>query len=630
MVAEPGFFDSFVEALTFAGIGGGGVTLLGLYYGRGSALGSRRDRIEQDLKINPEYREEILRTLTISQAAAFYQRALGRALDWADRVFGPSNQPYALAWSLWVALIYSWVLFWGICGAGGSCQVLTVPMFDTDATLADTRVAALILTLGLGVLGFALYWIGKRIGRWERSRTVQRQRRGQRLWPRRLPLACVFGFSTLAISFGLLGPSSETISSLISVLALLAAGAIYGVFLSRFTPIHWLSVFLAGAGTLAVAGVLGGSIAFVLAAARAPIGGGALLFLGVAGFLAAPFVVTAALAASRAGTLAMAITIAVPLTLILSAHLTIAQAGPLAGAGAIAGAVTLGFLQTGLPRKERDGKNRGLPPIAAWSTILVWGVVAFYLFGGSKDFIVLVCFFLLLPLANGALDWLSWWISRWLGADLRRELSGLAPKRSMVLTICKHAAIDLAAAIGLLLVLALVLGFGFGAAEHGEIAEPQARGLPLSETIQAAAQHPWDIGNQLSADDPDYKPGGLWFTLMLVSTLIPTAIHFLFLLASPLALVQAGKQNRMRLHAQLVPLSWDQMSPDERDTLANQISRELVQRNALIWGPAAGLFCFLLGGLILAMIALVDQPWFAAVVAWFAEGGVNLAAFFFG
>ena len=86
----------------------------------------------------------------------------------------------------------------------------------------------------------------------------------------------------------------------------------------------------------------------------------------------------------------------------------------------------------------------------------------------------------------------------------------------------------------------------------------------------------------------------------------------------------------MRLHAQLVPLSWDQMSPDERDTLANQISRELVQRNALIWGPAAGLFCFLLGGLILAMIALVDQPWFAAVVAWFAEGGVNLAAFFFG
>ena len=176
--------------------------------------------------------------------------------------------------------------------------------------------------------------------------------------------------------------------------------------------------------------------------------------------------------------------------------------------------------------------------------------------------------------------------------------------------------IDFIVAVVLLLALAWVLGFGFGAAEHSGT---KYRSLPLVDAINSAANDPWGTGDG----------GGLWFTLMLVWTLVPSAIHFLFLLASPLALFQAGKQKRIRLHARLIPFSWNQMGLDERDTLANQISRELVQRNALIWGPAAGLFCLLLGGLALTMIALVQEPLFSAVVAGFAQSGVDLAAFLF-
>jgi hypothetical protein len=227
---------------------------------------------------------------------------------------------------------------------------------------------------------------------------------------------------------------------------------------------------------------------------------------------------------------------------------------------------------------------------------------------------------LLLPLANGLLDWLSWWVSRWLGNDLRKELVRAPAGRSMAKAVAKHASIELAVAIGLLLTLAFILGLSFGAAGHGEIGGTQARGLRLAQTIADTAKNPWSIG----------EGGGLWFTLMLVSTLIPTAIHFLFLLASPLALIQAGKQKREGLRVQLVPLSWDVMSADERSTLASQISRELVQRNLRIWVPAAMLFVLLIGGAVAAFAALVQEPWFAAVVAWFAQAGVNVAAWFLG
>ncbi len=430
-------------------------TLIVGYFNRESARAAKQTLMREQLKSDPLYRIEIADTLSHSPAAAFYRQALDRALDGANRVFGPPNQPYALVWSLWLALIYSWVMFWGICGAGGSCRVLSTSMLAAGATAADAQNAALILTLELGPLGIDLYWIGKRIGQWEWRRVLRRSRRRQRLWPRQLPLTLAFGGPLLALVLGAAGAGGTVAAALFGLVALFCVGAILGAQVSRFVRSPWIGAGIAGAIALA---------------------GGVLVAI--------------------------------------AADVVLALAGATAVAGA--GAVILGFLQTGPARKYRAG-------------------------------------------------------------------------RSMVHTILKHASIDLAAAIGLLLVLAMVLGFGFGAAERGQISGTEIRRLPFAQAITAAAKDPWGIG----------AGGGLWFTLMLISTLVPTAIHFLFLLASPLALIQAGKQKRAGLGVQLVPLSWDKLSTAERDALANLVSRELVQREQDgIWVLAAVLFALLITGAI--------------------------------
>jgi len=256
--------------------------------------------------------------------------------------------------------------------------------------------------------------------------------------------------------------------------------------------------------------------------------------------------------------------------------------------------------------------------MAALGAVLGWGIVALLFMPGNEDVAVLASFFLFLPLANGLFDYAYWFVSRRLGRDLAQGLQGLPGRWRLVRTVAWHTAADLGLAVLLLLGLAFVLGLGFGIAEHGEIGAAASRDLGLVATVRQAVADPWGV------------EGGLWFSLMLVSTLLPTALHLLFLMASPVAAIQAGKQRRMGLRVRLLPLSWDAMKQEERQELATQISREVVQRNALIWGPAAALLVLVVGALAAGFGAVFQLSWFAETVGSFACWGVDAADLAFG
>jgi hypothetical protein len=111
----------------------------------------------------------------------------------------------------------------------------------------------------------------------------------------------------------------------------------------------------------------------------------------------------------------------------------------------------------------------------------------------------------------------------------------------------------------------------------------------LALTVQHAVRDPWGV------------QGGLWFSLMLVSTLVPTALHMLFLVASPVAAVQVGKSTaeRRRLRAGLHPQIWQ------------------IQTEALL--------VFVAGLLIAGIGAVFQLAWFAETVGSFACRGVDVA-----
>jgi hypothetical protein len=498
-------------------------------------VGRKATRIakEQELRFqithNAQVRAELLNTLARSRAAAFYQRALSGALAWADRRFGPEGEPYALAWSLWLALAYSWCLFWGIWAAGGSSEVFGVDMLEASVPEGKRWPVALALTVGLGLLWLAMLWLGRRIGRWERGRVLRRRRKRQAVWKRRLPLALALGGGMMALALDAAGEDGVKAASVFGLLFLLSGGGLIAGLVSTRIRRVWLAV-----------------------------------------------------------------------------------AGALAGAGA----VIIGFLTTGLARKYRSGARRAIPSMAALGGILAWGLVALVALPEKKDVAVLASFFLFLPLANGGLDYVSWFVSRRLGRDLAERLKALPTRWRLAQTVAWHTVADLGVAVVLLLALAFVLGLGFGVAEHGRIVGDAAwRDLGLALTVQHAVRDPWGV------------QGGLWFSLMLVSTLVPTALHMLFLVASPVAAVQVGKSTaeRRRLRAGLHPQIWQIQTEAERTELATQISRELVQRHIWVWAPAAALLVFVAGLLIAGIGAVFQLAWFAETVGSFACRGVDVA-----
>ena len=123
----------------------------------------------------------------------------------------------------------------------------------------------------------------------------------------------------------------------------------------------------------------------------------------------------------------------------------------------------------------------------------------------SDNAIITILFLLLFPLFNALLDWLSWWISRFLGRHILLT-------RGLWRTIPLHTLIDLIAALLLLTIMCVsftlfIEVFNLWAATYG--GEPP---LALENLISTTRSFPF--GSE-----------GLWITLMLLSTLLPTTLH---------------------------------------------------------------------------------------------------------
>jgi hypothetical protein len=122
-------------------------------------------------------------------------------------------------------------------------------------------------------------------------------------------------------------------------------------------------------------------------------------------------------------------------------------------------------------------------------------------------------FWVALPVANAVWDYASWWISRGLGADLVTQIrSGSRSIGRKAWTGLWHSALDLGAALVLLAALAWTLP---------NVVEWF---LPVfADEAQWCAMAREPFGE------------GLWVTSMLLSTLVPTALHLAAVIASPAA-----------------------------------------------------------------------------------------------
>ena len=100
--------------------------------------------------------------------------------------------------------------------------------------------------------------------------------------------------------------------------------------------------------------------------------------------------------------------------------------------------------------------------------------------------ILIIIFFLILPLANGFWDWLSWRISRWLGQDLLKRLN--SERRAW--TITWHALLDDALALLLLTTLAFALAFGVEGYNQYAVARTGNQVYDLAKFVREAAKNP--------------------------------------------------------------------------------------------------------------------------------------------
>ena len=109
-----------------------------------------------------------------------------------------------------------------------------------------------------------------------------------------------------------------------------------------------------------------------------------------------------------------------------------------------------------------------------------------------------------IPLLNGLFDWSSWWASRWLMARLREDALQVGVFRRLG-AVLAHVVADLTIALACLFGLAIVIAnVAFGV------------GLPAV----------WDVYG--AAKTAPFSGYGSAMTVMLVSTLVPTAMHLFF------------------------------------------------------------------------------------------------------
>lgn len=152
--------------------------------------------------------------------------------------------------------------------------------------------------------------------------------------------------------------------------------------------------------------------------------------------------------------------------------------------------------------------------------------------GSSNKSMMLAFFYLMMPLVNALLDWLSWWVSRYFMERAAQE--------RQVWVIVLDIAVDFLAAVAFMLALCLLLPAG------AELLDRLYAGHLDVET-GLAAQTDWRTYAVLARDEPWGK--GIMVTMMLVTTLIPTLLHIFFGVAAFFIHSFKGKELAMYLEA---------------------------------------------------------------------------------
>ena len=210
----------------------------------------------------------------------------------------------------------------------------------------------------------------------------------------------------------------------------------------------------------------------------------------------------------------------------------VAGAVAFAGAFNVAGAVAF----AGAGAENRDGNRSQSISQFVWLTgFCAAAGLLFGLLGESEQATIFLAFMLVLPLANGVADYTSLWASRWFGGNLLTlaEAEDRRPGR-LSLWIGLHMLGDLAVAAAALAGLTAIISFMMQGLSH-------IRG------------YGFDVLGEVSHAAANWSTDGLWLTLLLFSTLLPTLAHLMALLFAWISLRGPRQEIREAWAARLRP-----------------------------------------------------------------------------
>ncbi len=476
--------------------------------------------------------------------------ALASGLIWLDRHVGPAWSSRSLRTCLGIALVYSWIAYFLSWGLDGSGQIGRVSL------LADPPQPARFLS-SLSAIFFPLIaiFIGRSLGRLERRTKlsiVRFFRENPKQYRRRLRVAdferryrwllgLVFGSALVAVLIWFRRGDVAAFTILFSWLAL---GPVSGIAMARRfanPTTQGLAALIAGFGSItgAVLLILAFAGAGVSAFAFAILGITNVAFAGAIGVLleivmGGVFTLGLALAGAGIATVALALAGAGTGIATLTGVATMSRAGLAAFILLMGGAslATLAFSQATVlaaaiggisalsvaaavshNRRGRHGAYAG-----AIGAIALFTAAAVFLGWGHKPLVIFAaCFFFLLPLTNGTVDWLAW-------ATTRSMIKRLLPFRSALFAVSIGSLGCFAIAAVLMSCLAFLLGLGFETYNQLTLQRSGQAAFDLSPMIAQAIANPWGEG--------------LWITLMLLTPIVPIAFQTSRLITDGLLVLQ--------------------------------------------------------------------------------------------
>lgn len=477
--------------------------------------------------------------------------AVASGLVWLDRYVGPAWSSKSFRTCLGIALVYSWIAYflsWGVDGSGKIGQT---------SLLADPpQPARLLSSLSAILLPLIAMLIGRSLGRLERRAKlslIRRLRRNPKQLRRRLRLddferryrwllGLVFGSALVAVliwfrrgdvaaftiifSWLALGPvsgiamarrfaspTSQGLAALIAGFASISGAALLilafagaGVSAFAFAILGVTNIAFAGALSVLLEIVMGGVFTLGLALAGAGIATVALALAGAGTGIAT---LTGVATMSRAGLAAFILLMGGAGLATLAFNQATVLAAAIGGISALSVAAAVSHT-----RRGRHGAYAG-----AIGAVALLTLAAVLLGWGQKPLVIFaVCFFFLLPLINGSIDWAAWAITR---CAVKR----LLPSHNVSLSFLLGGLACLAISLVLVWFLAFLLGLTFEGYNQLNIQRSGEAAFNLGPMIDRAVADPWGEG--------------LWLTLMVLTPLLPIAFQASRLITDSLLVLQS-------------------------------------------------------------------------------------------